>query len=97
MECRKCPDDADHDRHRMCVAAEPGVEPDHLLMRHRVLHDAVFKHLVLLGSWQLAVKQEISCFEKAAVLSELFDRITAIEYDPFVEVDEGDPRLAACC
>ena len=56
----------------------------------------MFKRLVLLGSRQLAVEQEVTCFKKGAVLSELFDRITAIEYYPLVEVDERDLRLAAC-
>ena len=44
-------------------------------MHHSVLDDEVFKCLVLLGSRQLAVKQEVTCFEKGAVLGELFDRI----------------------
>ena len=78
----------------MRIAAEPGVEPSHLLVHHSVLDDAVFKRLVLLGSRQLAVEQEVTCFEKGAVLSELFDRITAIEYYPLVEVDERDLRYS---
>src|SRR5690242_18263171 len=80
MKRRQCSDHADHDRHWVRVAAEPGIEPDHLLMCHRVLHDAVFKRLVLLSNWQLAVEQEVTSFKKGAALSELFDRITAIEY-----------------
>ena len=66
----------------MRIAAEPGVEPSHLLVHHSVLDDAVFKRLVLLGSRQLAVEKEITCFKKGALLSELFDRITAIECYP---------------
>ncbi len=51
-------------------------------MHHTVLDDAVFKRLVLLGGRQLAVEQEVTRFKKGAVLSELFDRITAIEHYP---------------
>ena len=80
----------------MRVAAEPGVEPGQLLMHHGVLDDAVVKRCVLLGRREFAVEQEVTCFKKGAVLGELFDRITAIEYDPLVEVDERDLRLAAC-
>ena len=80
----------------MRVAAEPGVEPGQLLMHHGVLDDAVVKRRVLLGRREFAVEQEITCFKKGAVLGELFDRITAIEYYSLVEVDERDLRLAAC-
>src|SRR5262245_37632771 len=81
---------ANHDRHWMRVAAKPGIEPDQLLMHHGVLDDAVFKRFVLFGRRQLCVEQEETCLKKGAVLSKLFDRITAIEYDPLVEVDERD-------
>ena len=39
---------ADHDGHRVSVTAEAGVEPGHLLMHHRVSHDAGVERLVLL-------------------------------------------------
>ena len=53
-------------------------------MHHGVLDDAVVKRCVCLGCREFAVKQEITCFEKGAVLGELFDRVTAIEYySPF--------------
>src|SRR5262245_24921295 len=90
IKCREGSSHADHDRHWMRVAAKPGIEPDQLLMHHGVLDDTSFKRLVLFGRRQLAVEQEVTCFKKGAVLSKLFDRITAIEYDPLIEVDEGD-------
>src|SRR5215471_21236635 len=95
MECRKRAYHADHYSHGMSIAAETGIEPDHLLMRHCVLHDGVFKRLVLLESRQLAVKQEIGCFKKRAVLGELLNRIPTQQHYPLVEIDEGDFRLAA--
>jgi hypothetical protein len=59
-------------------------------MHHGVLNDAGFKGVILLCGWQLAVEQEVSSFKKGAVVGELCDRITAIKYDPLVEVDECD-------
>ena len=95
IEGRQRADHADHDRHRMRVAAEPGVEPRHLLMHHRVLGDAVVEVRVLLRRRQLAVEQQIAGLDEIAVLGELIDRIAAIEQDALVAVDEGDLRLAA--
>ncbi len=88
-------DHAHHDRHRMRVAPEPGVEPRHLLMHHRVLGDAVLEVRKLRRRRQLAVEQQVAGLEEGAVLGELVDRIAAIEQDALVAVDEGDLRLAA--
>ena len=96
IERREGSDHADHDRHRMRVAAEPRIETRQLLMHHGMLDDAGFKGLGLLASRQLAIEQKITSFQKGAVLGELLDRITAVKYDPFVEVDERDLRLATC-
>src|SRR4029078_10496135 len=76
IESRECPDHTDHYRHRMRIAAEPGVESGHLLIHHSVLDDAMFKRGVLLGSRQIAVEQQVTRFKKGTMLRELFDRIT---------------------
>ena len=95
IEGRERADHADHDRHRMRVAAEAGVEPGHLLMHHGVARDAVVEVVVLLLRRQLAVEQQVAGLDEVAVLGELVDRIAAIEQDALVAVDEGDLRLAA--
>ena len=64
IERRQRADHADHDRHRMRVAAEAGVEPGHLLMHHGVLDDAVVERQVLLSRRQLAVEQQIAGLDK---------------------------------
>ena len=88
-------DHAHHDRHRMRVAPEPGVEPRHLLMHHRVLGDAVLEVRKLSRRREFAVEQQVAGLKEGAVLGELVDRIAAIEQDALVAVDEGDLRLAA--
>ena len=62
IERREGSDHADHDRHRMRVAAEPRIKTRQLLMHHGMLDDAGFKGLVLLASRQLAIEQEITRF-----------------------------------
>jgi hypothetical protein len=81
--------------HGMRVAAEPGVEPGHLLVHHRVLHDAVVERAILLTAGKLAVKQQVAGLDEVAVLGKLVDRVSAIEQDALVAVDERDLRLAA--
>ncbi len=95
IEGRQRADHADHDGHGMCVAAEAGVEPGHLLMHHRVFNDAAVERLVLLAGRKLTIQQEVAGLDETAVLGELVDRIAAIEENALVAVDEGDLRLAA--
>ncbi len=96
IEGRERADHAHHDRHRMRVAAEAGVEPRHLLMHHRVPDDARVERVVLAAGRELAVEQQVAGLDEAAELCELVDRIAAIEQDAVVAIDEGDLRLAAC-
>ena len=95
IEGRERPDHAHHDRHRMRVATEAGVKPRHLLVHHRVLDDAQVERVVLAAGRKLAVEQQVAGFDEAAELCELVDRVTAIEQDAVVAVDEGNLQLAA--
>src|SRR3954447_400701 len=63
-------------------------------MYHGVARDAVVEISLLARGGELAVEQEIAGFEEVAVLSELVDRIAAIEEDARIPVDVGDARLA---
>ena len=80
----------------MGVAPETLEEPAHLLVNHGVMDHAVDEIGLLRGGRQLAVEQEIAGLEEVAVLGEIGDRITAVEQDAGVAVDEGDLGLAAC-
>src|SRR4029078_7354650 len=95
IEGRERPYHADHDGHGMRVAAEPGVEPRHLLVHHRVLHDAVVERAILLTAGKFAVKQQVAGLDEVAVLGKLVDRVSAIEQDALVAVAKRDLRLAA--
>src|ERR1041385_627547 len=79
----------------MRVAAEPGAEFGHLLVDHRVLHDAVVKRAILSAGGKLPVEQQITGLDKVALLGKLIDWVAAIEQDALVAVYEGDLRLAA--
>ena len=96
IEGRQRADRAEHDRHRMRVAAEALEEAAHLLVHHRVARDAVVEIRLLRGGRQFAVEQQVAGLEEVAVLGQLLDRIAAIEQDAFVAVDIGDLGLAAC-
>ena len=95
IEGRERADHADHDGHRMRVAAEARLEPGHLLMHHRMVCDQFLKFFILFFCWKLSVEQEMARFDKAPLLGELLDRIAAIKQHALVAVDEGDLRLAA--
>ena len=83
-----------HHGHRVCVTAEAGEEPVHLLMDHSVVGDAVHELRILLLVRQLAVKKEVAGFQEAAVLGEFVDRIAAMEKDALVAVDKGNVGFA---
>ncbi len=95
VEGRQGTNDTGHDGHRVSVTAEAGVELGQLLVHHRVLLDGVFEIALLTGVRQLAVLQQIGHFEEVAVLSQLLDRIAAIQQLALVTVDEGNLGLAA--
>ena len=89
IEGRQRADAADHDRHRMRVAAEALIEPRHLLVDHGVAGDRAVEIRLLRRGRQLAIEQEIAGLQEVAVLGELLDRIAAIEQNAFVAVDEA--------
>lgn len=95
IEGRQRADAADHDRHRMRVAAKALIEPRHLLVDHGVVGDGAVEIQLLRRGWKLAIQQEIAALQEIAVLGELLDWIAAIEQDAFVAVDKRDLRLAA--
>ena len=55
IERRQRPNHAEHDCHRMRIAAEAGIEPRHLLVHHGVAHDVLAERLILLSRGKLAV------------------------------------------
>ena len=71
IEGRQRADAADHDRHRMRVAAEALEEPAHLLVHHGVMDHAVVEVGLLRRGRQLAVEQEVAGFEEVAVLGQI--------------------------
>ena len=79
----------------MRVAAEALEEPAHLLVHHRVMDHAIDEVGLLLRGRQFAVEQQITGFEKVAVLRQVIDRIAAIEQNALVAVDIGDLGFAA--
>src|SRR5215469_8862608 len=94
VEGRERPDRAGHDRHRMSVAAETGEEPVHLLVRHRVIGDAVFEVEILLLVRQIAIKQNVAGLKKGAVLGELIYWVAAVKKNALLAVDIGDVGFA---
>jgi hypothetical protein len=55
-----------------------------------VARDATVEIFLLRLGRQFAIKQQIADLEEVAVLGELLDRITAMEQDALVTIDEGD-------
>ncbi len=94
IEGGKRADRSDHDGHRMRVAPETGEEPVHLLVRHRVVGDAVLEVEILLLVRQIAVKQNVAGFQEVAVLGKLLDGIAAIEENTPFAIDIGDVGFA---
>jgi hypothetical protein len=95
VEGRQRADHADHDRHRVRVAAEALVELHQLLMHHGVVLDRAFEFGLLRGARQFAVLQQPGDFKEVALFRQLLDRIAAIQQFALVAVDESDLRLAA--
>jgi hypothetical protein len=78
----------------MRIAAEPGEEPRHLLVHHRVARHPVVEIFLLRLGRQVAVKQQVADLQKIAVLRQLIDRITAMQQYALVAVDIGDSGFA---
>ncbi len=95
IEGGKRPDDPDHDRHRMRVAAEAVVEVLKLLMHHGVHGDRMFEIRPLFGVGQFAVQKQISNLDEVRMLGKLVDGIAAVKQDPLIAVDERDLGFAA--
>ncbi len=74
----------------MRVVVEAVQEVLERLMHHRVMRDFVVERGELGVRRQLAVDQEVRDFEKARILRELLDRVTAIEQHAGVAIDERD-------
>src|SRR5262245_22617342 len=87
---RKSTDDPAEDRHRMRIAAEAAEEGRQLLVHHLVMRDVVNKLLLLLGSRQLPIEQEIRDFEEVALGGKLLDWVSPVEQDAFVAINIGD-------
>jgi hypothetical protein len=88
-------DHADHDRHRMRIAAEAAEQEAELFVHHRVEGDGVVEFLHLLARRQLALQEQIADLEKAGMMRQLIDGVSAIEQDARVAVDIGDVAFAA--
>ncbi len=87
-------DSADHDSHRVGVAAIAGEEAAHLLVDHRVARHARVEVLLLRSRRKFAVKQQIAGFQEVALFGQLLDRIAAVQQNTFVTVDVGDLGFA---
>ena len=96
IEGRERADGADHDRHRVGVAAVAGEEARHLLVHHRVVRDGAAEVDELGVGRQLPVQEQVAHCEEARVVGQLVDRVAAIEQFALVAVDEGDLALAVC-
>ncbi|MNE54863.1 hypothetical protein D3C80_1496760 [compost metagenome] len=64
IEGRQGADGADHDRHRMGVAAEAFEEAVELGVQHGVPRDALLEFFIFGGVGQLAVQQQVADFQE---------------------------------
>ena len=85
---------ADQHRHRMGVVAEAEQEGAEGLVHHRVMRDLMLELREFLRVRQFAVHQQISDFQEAGMLGELFDRVAAIHQYTVVAIDVGDGGAA---
>src|SRR3546814_9815341 len=66
---------------------------DLLFMDHRVIGDGLLEVGLLLLTRQLAVQQKIADVHEVALLGQFLDRITAVQQNALVAIDEGDLRF----
>src|ERR1700724_2127108 len=92
IEGRKGTDDPAEDRHRMRIAAEAAEKGRQLLVHHRVVGNVVNELLLLLGSRQLPVEEEIGDLEEVAFGGKLLDRVSPVEQYALIAIDIGDAR-----
>ena len=95
IESRQRADHADHNGHRVRIAAETVEKTVHLFMQHGVLGNGCFKLFEFFGIRQFAVQQQIASFNKAAFIGQLFNRIPTVQQCAFFAIDKGDGRFAA--
>jgi hypothetical protein len=69
-------------------------ETQQRLVQHRVIADRAVVLLELRRARQLAVHQQVCDLEKARLRGELLDRVTTVQQDAGVAVDERDLALA---
>ncbi len=94
VEGRQGAHGADHDRHRVGVAAEALEEAVELLMHHGVVRDGVGELFQFLGVRQFAVQQQVADFQERRLLGQLLDGVAAIQQHALVAVDVGDLAFA---
>ena len=74
----------------MGIATESAEKSDDLFMQHRMVFDVADKLRFLLNGWQFPVQQKIADFHEIAASGQLFDRVTAIQQNTLISVDERD-------
>ncbi len=94
IEGRQGADGADHDRHRVGVAAEALEEAVELGVQHGVARDALLELFELGGVRQFAVQQQVADFQEVGLGGQLVDGIAAVQQDAFIAVDIGQARFA---
>ncbi len=95
IEGRQGADNAAEDSHRVCIARETVVERFHVLVQHRVIANVFAKTFRLVASRQFAVNQQVSGFQKVAILGEDLDRVSAVPQHAVFAVEERDRTAGA--
>ena len=86
--------DAGHHCHRMRVIVETIDKPQQALVHHRVMAYGINEVVELLLIGQLGVKQQIGNLQETAIGGKLVHRVTAIQQNAFLAIDEGNLALA---
>lgn len=82
------PDQPDENRHRVRVATKAVEKKRHLLMHHRVVHDAASEFPHLLRVRQFPFEQQRRHLQEVAPRGEFLDRIASVCKAPRFTVDE---------
>ena len=94
IEGRESSNGTGHDCHWVGVTTIAFEERAHLIVDHGVVGYAVNKVVLFCACWQFAVQQQVAGFQKVAVFSELFNRVTAVKQSTCVTIDESDLGFA---
>jgi len=81
--------------HRVGVVTEPTDKITDVLMHHCVIFNSVAESCEFAFRRKLSVKQQIANFKVAAFLSQLVDRVAAMQQNTFITIDECDRAFAA--